>query len=43
MCIREAIKQGAPNPVTADEAMVMKLIEAGIDSAKMQRTIELAL
>lgn len=42
--IREAINNAAPNPVTAEEAiLVMKLIEAGIESAKTQHTVELAL
>lgn len=42
--IRQAITNGAPNPVSAEEAiLVMKLIEAGIESAKMQHTVELAL
>lgn len=42
--IRQAITNGEPNPVSAEEAiLVMKLIEAGIESAKMQHTVELAL
>uniref|UniRef100_A0A3B0ML75 Putative oxidoreductase YdgJ n=1 Tax=Arsenophonus endosymbiont of Trialeurodes vaporariorum TaxID=235567 RepID=A0A3B0ML75_9GAMM len=42
--IRQAIINGAPNPVSAEEAiLVMKLIEAGIESTKMQHTVDLAL
>ncbi|AOM40086.1 oxidoreductase [Xenorhabdus hominickii] len=38
--IRDAILFGKPNPVTANEAiLIMKLIEAGEKSAKEQRTI----
>ncbi|NHB97502.1 oxidoreductase [Photorhabdus stackebrandtii] len=38
--IRDAITIGKPNPVTASEAIqIMKLIEAGIESAKQQRTV----
>ncbi|MCC8376132.1 MULTISPECIES: oxidoreductase [Photorhabdus] len=38
--IRDAITLGKPNPVTASEAIqIMKLIEAGIQSAKQQRTV----
>ncbi|MDE9539170.1 oxidoreductase [Xenorhabdus bovienii] len=38
--IRDAIVAGKPNPVTANEAiLIMKLIEAGEKSAKEQRTI----
>ncbi|WP_340622372.1 oxidoreductase [Xenorhabdus siamensis] len=38
--IRDAILMGKPNPVTADEAiLIMKLIEAGEKSAKEQRTV----
>ncbi|SPP31189.1 putative oxidoreductase YdgJ [Arsenophonus endosymbiont of Aleurodicus floccissimus] len=42
--IRQAITNGGPNPVSAEEAiLVIKLIEAGVESAKMQHTVELAL
>lgn len=38
--IRDAITIGKPNPVTASEAIqIMKLIEAGTESAKQQRTV----
>ncbi|PHM38817.1 oxidoreductase [Xenorhabdus innexi] len=38
--VRDAILAGKPNPVTAEEAiLVMKLIEAGEKSAKEQRTV----
>lgn len=39
--IYDAIRHGKPNPVTPSEAIdIMKLIEAGIRSAKEKRTIE---
>ncbi|PHM65402.1 dehydrogenase [Xenorhabdus stockiae] len=38
--VRDAILAGKPNPVTAEEAiLIMKLIEAGEKSAKEQRTV----
>lgn len=40
--IYQAIREGEANPVTPDQAiMVMKLIEAGVKSAKQQQTIVL--
>ena len=39
--IYDAIRFGKPNPVTPSEAIdIMKLIEAGMQSAKEKRTIE---
>ena len=41
VAIHDAIRHGKPNPVTPNEAIdIMKLIEAGIISAREKRTVE---